>query len=629
MTEISATSILDLNKLEVISSFFEGLTPQKKLDIVTFASKYIDLPEENNPFPGLYDIDRTPHYRQLFKDLQDPDVEEVIVMKGFQIGLTLVAIIYVLWRMVYEPTSILFVQPTESDAKKFVQDKLKPMFAACEPLQKKISELTNKKGKDQDTLHRIKFPGGILNVGHAHSPNSLRSITVEVLVRDENSSYPVNVKGQGDPNFISWGRTAGYKQTRKILTFSTPAQGLTCRITNLSNDRYTEKHDSVFYPCPDKNCDGESKFVWEQLRWDEETPDEVNMICVKCTKEFSEETWKSQYGKFIYKKLNETKLKRTKKAYFYSCLYAPYGGFSWGDAVSLFEKSKTDKANKIAFTNNVLGKPYFDKSDSLEHDYLYSRCEKYKTRPLPKGIDLVTAGVDINGDFVAIEIVGWTYGFGSYSLDYIHLKKASPYDPETWKRLYKILKRTYLHSSGTRISISCSAIDAGHAAQEVYDFVRGKESENIIAVRGISGAHKPILGNPTTNNLGNIPLYSVGQETVSSTVFARLKVDTAAEPGYCRIPLSYKTASGRVKHKQQYFKEMTSEHCLINYRKGYAKLEWCKKDDNARNEAFDCRKYATAAVYYFDFHDFDQFLDEIHGRNEFVKESRGYRSEVS
>jgi phage terminase large subunit GpA-like protein len=619
---------LEINTNKVFASFMEGLTPQDLMNIVDFAGKYIDLPEENNPFPGLYDIDRSPFYRFVLEKMEDPMIEEVTVMKGFQIGFTLLSMIYILWRMVYKPTSILFIQPTEKDAKRFVQDKLKPLFERCSPLQKRIVDLTDKKNKDQDTLHRIKFPGGMLNIANAHSPNSLDSLTVEVLIRDENSKYPINVKGQGDPNFKSWGRTAAYKDTRKILTFSTPGQGATCRVTNLYNDRYTERYDLVYFPCPDKKCTGTSRFIWDDLRYKSDYPDNVSMFCHFCKKEFSEEKWKDQYPNYTFKKLTETNLIRKKISFKFSTLYAPIGGFSWGDAVKMYVKSKTDKSNEIAFITNILAMPYYDTAESMDESFLEKRVEPYRVYPLPIGVDFITAGVDINGDFVTIEFVGWGYDFQSWSLDYIHLKDASPYNPKTWDRLHAKLKKTWLHHSGIKLPVSATAIDTGHATQECYDFIRGKEAECIIAIKGSAGSHKPILGNPSTNNLGKIPLYSVGQDAVSATVFARMKVTDPKAPGYCRIRSIYKNATGRNEYKKEYFKEMTSEHCVITYRKGYSKMEWRKKDENARNEAFDCRKYATAALYLFNFDDFNEFLDEFHSRKPSEELSREYRSEV-
>jgi len=77
----------------------------------------------------------------------------------------------------------------------------------------------------------------------------------------------------------------------------------------------------------------------------------------------------------------------------------------------------------------------------------------------------------------------------------------------------------------------------------------------------------------------------IGADTLKEVVFTRLgKVDPG--PGYVHIPEGREAA---------WFAEMTAEKPFTKYSKGRAIREW-RKSASDRNEAFDCRVYAAAAL---------------------------------
>ena len=63
---------------------------------------------------------------------------------------------------------------------------------------------------------------------------------------------------------------------------------------------------------------------------------------------------------------------------------------------------------------------------------------------LPRGVCLVTAGVDFGEHFTAVELVGWGKNYQSWGLEYIKIEKHIT-SPELWEELNKVLKRTYRH----------------------------------------------------------------------------------------------------------------------------------------------------------------------------------------
>ena len=69
----------------------------------------------------------------------------------------------------------------------------------------------------------------------------------------------------------------------------------------------------------------------------------------------------------------------------------------------------------------------------------------------------------------------------------------------------------------------------------------------------------------------------------------RLKTEDVG-PGYCHFPIN--TELG---YNEMYIKGLNSEQRVIRMKEGHAVIKWVKKS-GARNEPFDIRNYATAAV---------------------------------
>jgi phage terminase large subunit GpA-like protein len=83
-----------------------------------------------------------------------------------------------------------------------------------------------------------------------------------------------------------------------------------------------------------------------------------------------------------------------------------------------------------------------------------------------------------------------------------------------------------------------------------------------------------------------VPLFTVGVDVAKETIYARLP-KAPPGPGAMHFPLT---------RDPSWFEQLTAEHCVTRYVKGYPKREWVK-DAGRRNEALDCRVYAYAALH--------------------------------
>ncbi len=66
-------------------------------------------------------------------------------------------------------------------------------------------------GKNTGNTKNTKiFPGGMIRLGGANSPSSLRSMPIAYLVLDEEDSYERDIKSEGSPSQLAIARTSNF-----------------------------------------------------------------------------------------------------------------------------------------------------------------------------------------------------------------------------------------------------------------------------------------------------------------------------------------------------------------------------------------------------------------------------------
>ena len=137
------------------------------------------------------------------------------------------------------------------------------------------------------------------------------------------------------------------------------------------------------------------------------------------------------------------------------------------------------------------------------------------------------------------------------------------------------------------------AIDSGgHCTHEVYNYVRDRVRQGVVAIKGSSkrGSAAVSKGNKVDVNWKGrivkrgVVLYSVGSDTIKTTLFGRLRHNETAGS------LNFGMAADA-----EYFKQLTSERQALRYHRGFQIREWVKKAGD-RNEALDCAVYGYAAL---------------------------------
>jgi phage terminase large subunit GpA-like protein len=551
----------------------EALLPPPRLTVSDWADRYRIL-DNTSPEPGPWRTDRTPFLREIMDSLSPAaPCERVVFMKAAQVGGTEVLLNACGYLMAYAPAPVLMVQPSVEMAKRFSKQRLDALIDTTPALRGKVKDPRSR--DSGNTILMKEFAGGVLILTGANSAVGLRSLPAKYVLADELDGWPADADGEGDPFTLAVKRTAAFGTQRKILAVSTPTIEGASRIEAL----YRQSDQRRFFvPC--LRCGQMQTLVWGNVKWDEGRPETARYQCEACQCRIPnhEKTEMLVRGEWRPTAKGDGRT----RGYAISALYAPVG---WPGFLELAcewcEASKSRETLQV-FINTVLGETWRDEAAvPLDADLLYARREPFAAEA-PAGVCLINAGADVQGDRIEVEIVGWGEGEESWSLAY-HVLYGDTGQPEVWSDLDRLLARQWRHESGLMLPVSAACIDAGHETAIVIEFCASRRTRRVYPIKGQAGFGKPIWPRKAaTGGRHRGELFMLGVDSAKEKVYSRLRVERPG-PGYCHFPL------GR---ERDWFDMLTSER--IVFERGERRFA---KPAGARNEALDCRAYATAALH--------------------------------
>lgn len=573
--------VFEENTASLVSNFKKSLQPPEDITISQWADKYRILPKASSAESGPWRTSRVPYMREIMDELspQSP-AREVCVMGGSQISKTESACINtLLYYIDNHPCPILYVQKTISAVERFSSQRLDPSIDEIKTIAGKIDSVRSRNAANTKLLKT--FPGGILILGGSNSAASLRSMPMQVLLLDEIDSFEMDVDNEGDPVQLAVKRTTNFPR-RKIAYVSTPGTRETSRIEPifLSGDqRYYQ------VPCPE--CGHFQRIVFSRIKFERDHNKKllwVKMVCEGCGSLIDEnkKTEMLAAGKWIAQNPGAERV-----SFHISALYSPLGFYSWTQAVTDFLEAKRERSREKlkVWTNTVVAETWSEKGRSFESGVFEKRKEEYPS-DVPERAIILTAGIDVQGDRIEIEVVGWGKDNESWSIDYARFL-GNPIHDDVWILLDTYLQRTWRHTSGTMMSIACVAIDSGHEAQRVYQFCKRLEHRRVYAIKGQGGWGKGLINRPKSRNQHGVWLFNVFVDEMKSKIYGQLEVETPG-PNYCHFPK-------KPGYDENYFEMLTAERLVEKMSAGKRSLVWELKSGR-RNEALDCRGYATAAL---------------------------------
>ncbi len=546
----------------------QALSPPPNLTVSEWADANRKLSRESSAEAGQWRTSRAPYQRAIMDAINDPYTEDIVIMASAQVGKSEILLNALGYFIDFDPSPILFIQPSGEKAKEFSKERIAPMIRDTPTLFERIGE--TKSRDSSNTIMFKSFPGGFIAMGGANVPSSLAARPIRVLLADEIDRYPVSAGDEGDPLDLAEKRTNNFYNRKKIKV-STPTIKGASRI-----ETEFELSTKEFYNLPCPRCEEFQPLRWEQINFETESH-----RCLYCGHLSNEFEWKNQQGKWV------ATAESAIRGFHLNELLSPWR--RWREIITAFKRAKRKGTEALkVWTNTSLGETWEEEGQKIDDEIIYNRREEYEA-DVPDGVKVLTAAVDVQDDRFEIEVVGWGIDRESWGIEY-HVIHGDLKEPKIWNELDLWLQKTWTKKNGTRFGITCTCMDSGgHFTQEVYRFCKAREARAIYAIKGASakkGEYVPLIASTSRPKPLKALLVTLGVNDGKSRVMSSLGIEEFGA-NYCHFPI------GRG-YEREYFKSLTAEKLQTRYESGTPYQVWVKT--RARNEGFDLRVYNTAAI---------------------------------
>ena len=152
---------------------FENYRPPADLTVSQWSAKNRYLSRENSAEPGLWRNERTPYLVDVMDAFNDPKVSNITLVSSSQTGKSETELCIIGYIIDQDPGSILYIQPTIDDAKKFSRLRIAPMIRDSKALAAKVADVKSR--DSSNTMLQKSFAGGMLTIVGSNSASGLAS----------------------------------------------------------------------------------------------------------------------------------------------------------------------------------------------------------------------------------------------------------------------------------------------------------------------------------------------------------------------------------------------------------------------------------------------------------------------
>jgi phage terminase large subunit GpA-like protein len=545
----------------------------------------------------------------MHEALDNPEVTKVVAMKSAQVAWTDgVLNNYLGRRIATDPCPIIVMFAKEGAAKDYNAEKFVPMVESSPALS---AILPVSKARDRDNQWHFKnFPGGFIKLVSSNSPSSVKSTPAPVVCVEEPDDCNTNVRDQGDTITLLEERTKTYAR-RKIIFGGTPTVEGVSRVE--SNYKNSDQR-KFFIPC--HHCGETHAMTWEYVRWQTDPqqshevygqalPETAYYVCPECGGVWTDadRNRNVRKGEWI-----ATAAFNGTAGFHINELYSPFAGSTFANLAKKrltadLALSQGDDTKMRAFRNNTEGLPYAYTTDLPASETLKARAEEYDELVVPWGGLVLTAGVDVQHDRLAVLIRAWGRGEESWLLYWGELYGQTIVPEQgAWLELDELLSRPIPHVAGALLKIRAVSVDSsdGQTSDAVYAFVRKRQMHGYMAVKGASLDDGREIFSPPRQSIdpgrkNKAAKYGVRPFMVGTQRSKDLILGHDAGAGRIRLTGN---GPGRmhwyVTVRDDYWVQILSE-VKAPHRSIRNKRVWQKKS-GVRNEALDCEVYALHAA---------------------------------
>lgn len=567
-----------------------ALSPRPKISGSEWSRLNCYLPSEYSATPGPYNYKSAPYQKEWLDVLCDDTTEKVVIIAGARTGKSQVMKNATAYFMANDPSPILWVLPDLGKAGEFSQTEIDPMIRETPKLKNLVGD---KRKRDSGNTKLMKqYPGGILRFRGAATDSGAHGLTIRVLFCDETDRWDMVLEEKGNPVELYEARTISFRHKKKIALTSTPLIKGASHI----EQAYLESDQRRYYvPCP--HCGEMQHLQWPSLIYTDETAAPYYACTQGCIIDEGDKFTMLQAGQWKAEYPN-----RKVKGYHINALYSPY--VSWQEIVDKFKAAKGDRGRLQVFINSYLAESWEDASPSVTPHALSQRMETFNALMPTKteymnGAGLIEFGADVQEQRIEV----FTYAFGVDDERWVIDSQVFPgevaVDNTPLNELTKyLLNARFPNIHGAPVRIHGGAIDIGYLPDRVFQWLRDFQKVNttgmkVYPIHGDTNEdirHIRFLTHPTHK----VPYILLGSKISKETFMTALNNEN---PGaqYIHIPKEWPPENGYPRFvEQEFLDQLTAETLKTKYVKGQAVEVWTKL--RKRNEAFDCGRYAYAAL---------------------------------
>lgn len=562
----------------------EALEVPEAIDMKAWAVNNVELDKNQSQFPGPYDPDRFPFFNRLFEVCApDHPATDIVLKKSAQLGGTLIAQIMCGTYLDWGRENILYLHPTEGNAKRWARQKWRPFIKSTDALSKILPTIVKREAGAANLYQETKDGRAWLQISGASSEASLSMLSVRVQVQDDLSKWSTN--DGGDPEIQADSRSSAFDD-RKVIKIGTPLIKDNCRITK----RYDQSTQETYHvPCP--HCGHYQPLEWENMAatLDEAHPEDAHFTCTApaCGKRIDE------HHRYAMNKAGRWVPKNVLAVVVGLYLWTAYSPLkSWADIARKWFQVKGDPAAEQGFFNDWIGQAYDVQGEAPPADQLRDRARLSKRRRgvIPFGHPMLVLAVDVQGDRVEWQAVAYGRAKRRAVVDHGVIEGFIGEDA-TRKALDALIKREWRLPNGRRRGLDLAGCDGNYHTEDVYDWVR-KHPGKVLMLRGDKGDAAPPLAliRKDRGRDGKIKryaknFYNVGVSQIKASLYKYLAKDDPLSAGY--VDFCSDLPDG-------YFDQLTAERRVPETKRdGYTVYVW-KNPGKKPNEALDTMVYSEA-----------------------------------
>jgi len=584
------------------------LKPKARPSLLDWMQNNYMLAGGTSAVEGLWSVEYTPYFKQPAEWLSDTTTREVWIYACSQSGKTTFGVGFFGWVVECAPGPTLLIMPTKPDVQNRVEARIRPMFAANEDLLRHVGGRVKNIFIGKQTI----MDNMNLYIGWPTTAQALADKPACYIKADEVGKFPPYVGEEADPISLLRKRQRWFKGRSKFLGMTTPViEGDLADANWRLGDcceywvqciHCSKWHRMDFFDCvkierkADKSWYADSAYGRGQQCWYE---------CPKCGAKWSEDDrWRSVCaGRFVPAGCGVDDgghiTGRAESGSYRSCrihalMLHPMVETVRSLVVEFVRAQRAKQAGNIEplkdFFNSQLARPWREERATTDIEILRRHIGKYPKSKVPPGVQMLTAGIDVQLDHVYIRIIGWGY-LGEFWSIFEQRIETGPTDrlENLEKAMDYLVMRFELMSDSTKVMrIAMAAIDRQYNAEQVDAFCI--KMMGVCPTIPVAGDDKLQRQNWMIGKTagGKLKLYRLNVTAYKDAMYRGYFEAAGPGPGYGHLHSD--TEHVVLQH-------LTSEKKTIERSAGRIKwIGWVVKETGRANHYWDCDVYARAAA---------------------------------